>query len=124
MLILDIHLEEQFNNDAITELRLGRPYGVTAAYLDKLERWPKSSTDNPENFNHSKFPLEIGANSAKSAVLRPSEQKPAMIIKGNQNVIHNEVVNPNRFYFRDWIDKYAKTCENMPRNHNKYSLNE
>ena len=40
-----------FYHGAISELkrRFGRPQTVFAAYLDKLERWPKP-TDNPESF--------------------------------------------------------------------------
>ena len=42
----------EFYHDAITELkrRFGRPQTFIAAYHDKLERWPKPSTDNPDSF--------------------------------------------------------------------------
>ena len=42
----------EFYHDAISELkrRFGRPQTVITAYLNKLKRWPKPSTDNPDTF--------------------------------------------------------------------------
>ena len=43
-----------------------------------------------------------------------------MIIKWNKDVIRKELVNPNLILFRDWIDKYAEACEDIPRTHNSF----
>ena len=43
-----------------------------------------------------------------------------MIIKWNENVIRKELVNPNLIHFKDWIEKYAEACEDMPRTHNSF----
>ena len=45
-----------------------------------------------------------------------------MIIKWNEKVIRKELVNPYLIHFKDWIDKYAEACEDMPRTHNKHSF--
>ena len=105
----------EFYHDAITELkrRFGRPQTVIAAYLDKLERWPKPSTDNPDSFISfaaflrqlvQSFLLhEFTPDLQSSAVLRVAKEKlfPAMIIKWNKNVIRKELVNPNLIHFKD-----------------------
>ena len=43
-----------------------------------------------------------------------------MIIKWNENFIRKALVDPNLNHFKDWIEKYAKACEDMPRTHNSF----
>ena len=42
----------EFYNEAMQELQkqFGKPLHVTAAYLDKLEHWPRTTINNPESF--------------------------------------------------------------------------
>ena len=116
-------------HDAITELkrRFVRPQTVIAAYPDKMERWRKPSTDNPDSFiSFSAFLRQLlqtfllhgfTPDLQSSAVLRVS---PAMIIKWNENVIRKKLINPNLIHFKDWIDKCAKACEDMPGTHKSF----
>ena len=128
----------EFYHDAITELkrRFGRPQTIIAVYLDKLERGPKPSTDNPDSFISFAAILrqlvqtfllhEFTPDLQSSAVLRVGKEKqsPAIIINWNENVILKELVNPNLIQFKDWIDKYAEACEDMPRTHQRNSFYE
>ena len=36
--------------------------------------------------------------------------------------MRKELVNLNQIQFKDWTDKYAEACEDMPRTHNKNSF--
>ena len=45
-----------------------------------------------------------------------------MILKWNENVIPKELFQPNLIKFKDWIDKYAKACEDLTRTHNRNSF--
>ena len=105
----------EFYHDAITELkrRFGKPQTVIAAYPDKMELWPKPSTDTPDNFisfaafrRHlvQTFLLyEFTPDLQSSAVLRVAKEKlsPSIIIKWNEYAIRKELVNPNLLHFKD-----------------------
>ena len=85
----------EFCNDAMTKLkrRIGRPQFVIAAYLDKLERWPMPSTENPDSF----ISFAVLLRKLVQEKLSPA----IMIVKRDENVIRKELVNPNMIQFND-----------------------
>ena len=111
-------LNGEFYNDAMTKLkrRIGRPQVVIAAYLDKLERWPMPSTENPDSF----ISFAVLLRQLVQEKLSPA----IMIVKWDENVIRKELVNPNMIQFKDLIDMYAEACKDMPCTHNKHSFDE
>ena len=50
-----------------------------------------------------------------SAVLRIAKDKlaPTMIIRWNEYVLRQAIVQPNLIHFKEWIDNYAEACEDL-----------
>ena len=106
--------------------RFGKPQHDTAAYLDKLEHWPRPTINNPESFvSFAAFPSQLvqtfilhnfTSDLQSSAVLKIAKDKlaPAMITRWNEYVLRQAIVQPNLIHFKDWIDNYAEACEDLP----------
>ncbi|XP_075264848.1 uncharacterized protein LOC142357013, partial [Convolutriloba macropyga] len=117
----------EFYNEAMQELqkRFGKPQHVTAAYLDKLEQWPRPTINNPESFvSFAAFLRQMvqtfilhnfTSDLQSSAVLKIAKDKlaPTMIIRWNEYVLRQAIVQPNLIHFKDWIDNYAEACEDL-----------
>ena len=105
--------------------RFGKPQHVTAAYLDKLEQWPRPTINNPESFvSFAAFLRQMvqtfilhnfTSDLQSSAVLKIAKDKlaPTMIIRWNEYVLRQAIVQPNLIHFKDWIDNYAEACEDL-----------
>ena len=90
----------EFYNEAMQELqkRFGKPHHVTAAYLDKLEHWPRPTINNPESFvSFAAFLRQLvqtfilhnfTSDLQSSAVLKIAKDKfaPTMIIRWNESL--------------------------------------
>ena len=84
--------------------RFGKPQHVTAAYLDKLEHWPRSTIINPESFvPFAAFLRQLvqtfilhnfTSDLQPSAVLKVAKDKiaPTMIIRRNEYVLRQAIV--------------------------------
>ena len=117
----------EFYNEAMQELhkRFGKPQHVTAAYLDKLDHWPRPTINNPDSFVSFAAFLRQMVQTFKlhnftpdlqsSTVLKIAQDKlaPAMIIRWNEYVLRQAIVQPNLIHFEDWIDNYAEACEDL-----------
>ena len=117
----------EFYYEAMQELqkRFGKPQHVTAAYLDKLEHWPRPTINNPESFvSFAAFLRQLvqtfilhnfTSDLQSSAVLKIAKDKlaPTMIIRWNEYVLRQAIVQPNLIHFKDWIDNYAEACEDL-----------
>ena len=99
----------EFYNEATQELqkRFGKPQHVTAAYLDKLEQWPKPTINNPESFvSFAAFLRQMvqtfilhnfTSDLQSSAVPKIAKDKlaPTMIIRWIEYVLRQAIVQPN-----------------------------
>ena len=114
-----------FNNEAMQELqkRFGKPQHVTAAYLDKLEHWPRPTINKPESFvSVAAFLRHIvqtfilhnfTSDLQSSAVFKIAKDKlaPTMIIRWNKYVLRQANAQTNLIHFKDGINNYAKACK-------------
>ena len=103
----------------------GKPQHVTAAYLDKLEHWPRSTINNSKSFVSfaaflrqmvQTFTLHnLTSDLQSSAVLKITRDKraPTMTIRWNKYVLRQAIVQPNLIHFQDWIDNYAEAFEDL-----------
>ena len=93
--------------------RFGKSQHVTAAYLDKLEHWPRPTIINPESFvSFAAFLRQLvqtfilhnfTSDLQSSAVLKiaKDELAPTMIITWNEYVLRQAIVQPNLIQFKD-----------------------
>ena len=116
-----------FYNEAMQELQkgFGKPQHDTAAYLDKLEHWPRPTINNPESFvSFAAFHRQMvqtfilhnfTSDLQSSAVLKIAKDKlvPTMIIRWNEYVLRQAFVQPNLIHIKYWIDNYAEACEDL-----------
>ena len=98
---------------------------MLAAYLDKLEHWPRPTINNHKSFVSfaaflrkmvHMFILHIFTSDLQSsAVLKISKDKlaPTMIIRWNEYVPRQAIIQPYLVHFMDWIDNYAEACEDL-----------
>ena len=106
----------EFYYEAMQELheRFGKPQHVTAAYLDKFEHWPRPIINNPESFlSLAAFfrqlvqtfilTIDFTTDLQSSAVLKIAKDKlaPTMIIRWNEYVPRQAIVQPNLIHFKD-----------------------
>ena len=115
----------EFYNETMQELqkRFGKPQHVTAAYLDKFKQWPRPTIKNPDSFvSFAAFLRQMvqtfilhnfTSDLQSSAVLKIAKVKlaPTMIIRLNEYLLRQAIVQPNLIHFKDWIDNYAEACE-------------
>ena len=110
----------------------GRPETIIGAYLaDKLERWPKLSTDNPDSFISfagflrqlvQVFLLhELTPDLHSSTVLSVAKENPFNDKKVDRK-FHPQKKLITQIHLKDWIDKNAEACKFMPGAHNKNSF--
>ena len=93
-----------------------KPHHVTAAFLDKLEHWPRPIINDPESFvSFAAFFRQMvqtfmlhnfTSDLQSSAVLKTAKDKiaPTMIIRWNKYVLRQAIVQPNLIHFKDWIN--------------------
>ena len=117
----------EFYKEAMQELqkRFGKPQHVTAAFLDKLEHWLRPTINNHESFvSFAAFLRQLvptfilhnfTSDLQSSVVLKIAKDKlaPTMIIRWNEYVLRQAIVQPNLIHFKDWIDNYAEACADL-----------